>query len=51
MDKSKIIKTTQVDLQKSSVSDNTMNSISWTQSSTTNNHIYFNDEWNDEYES
>ena len=50
MDKSKKTKTTQVVLQKSLVSDHTTDNITWVKT-TTNNHIYFNDEWNDEYES
>ena len=43
-------KTTLVDLQRSSVSDHTVKEFHWTQSRTNNNHIYFNDEWNGEYE-
>lgn len=52
MDKSKKIKITQEDSQKSSVSnsDRTAIGVTWVQSSTNNNHIYFNDEWNGEYE-
>jgi hypothetical protein len=50
MDKSKKKKTTQEDSQRSSVSDRTSNGVTWVQDSTNNNHIYFNDEWNDEYE-
>ena len=49
MDKSKKTKTTQAGSQRSSVSDRTPN-LTWTQDSTNNNHIYFNDEWNGEYE-
>lgn len=49
MDKSKKTKTIQVDLQKSSVSDHTDKKFKW-EMNTTNNHIYFNDEWNGEYE-
>lgn len=52
MEKSKKTKTTQVDLQRSSASDNTkrIGDYNWV-SSSTNNHVYFNDEWNGEYES
>ena len=47
MDKSKKTKTTQVDLQRNSVSDHTEAFFTW-QTNKTNNHIYFNDEWNGE---
>lgn len=50
MDKSKKKKTIQEDLQRNSASDVTSKGVSWVQDSTNNNHIYFNDEWNDEYE-
>lgn len=51
MEKSKKTKTTQVDLQRNSVSDHTpyIGVFNW-EVSKTNNHIYFNDEWNGEYE-
>jgi hypothetical protein len=51
MDKSKKTKTTQGDLQKSSASDHTLTDkhFNWISSSTTD-HVYFNDEWNGEYE-
>lgn len=49
MERSKKKKTTQVVLQKSSVSDHTDPVFSW-EVNKTNNHIYFNDEWNGEYE-
>ncbi len=53
MERYKKTKTTQVDLQSGTASDHTMrvDGFKWAQSSTNNNHIYFNDEWNDEYES
>ncbi len=50
MDKSKKKKITQVGLQKNSASDITSKGVTWVQDSTNNNHIYFNDEWNGEYE-
>ena len=49
MEESKNKKTIQVDLLRSSVSDHTPKVITW-EMNTTNNHIYFNDEWNGEYE-
>jgi hypothetical protein len=49
MDKSKKRKTTQEGLQKSSASNRTPH-LTWTQDSINDNHIYFNDEWNGEYE-
>lgn len=53
MEKYKKTKTTLVGLRNDTASDHTMRAdgFKWIQSSTNNNHIYFNDEWNDEYES
>ena len=52
MEKSKRIRTTQEDLQRSLASDHTFyaGSFNWV-SSYNNNHVYFNEEWNGEYES
>jgi hypothetical protein len=50
MEQSKKIKIIQVDLQKNLASDHTLGIFIWKQAATNNNHIYFNDEWNDEYE-
>ena len=53
MEKYKKTKTTQAALLSDTASDHTLrvDGFKWNQSSTNNNHIYFNDEWNDEYES
>lgn len=53
MEKYKKTKTTLEGLRSDIASDHTMrvDGFKWCQSSTNNNHIYFNDEWNDEYES
>jgi len=52
MDQSKKTKITQEGLQRNSVSDHTfyVDSFNWV-SSLNNNHVYFNEEWNGEYES
>ncbi len=52
MERSKKTKTTQADSLRSSASDHTLylRDFDWTRTKT-NNHIYFNDEWNGEYES
>jgi len=51
MDKSRKKKTIQEGSPKSSASDHTLrkNAFNWVSSSTTD-HVYFNDEWNGEYE-
>lgn len=52
MEKSKKIKITLADSQRNTASDHTMRvgDYEWVRTSTNNNHIYFNDEWNGEYE-
>lgn len=52
MEKLKKIKTTQEGLQRNLASDHTLysGSFNWV-SSCNNNHVYFNEEWNGEYES
>jgi hypothetical protein len=51
MEKSKKTKTTQADLPRSSASDHTFRRGDYKWVSSHNNHIYFNEEWNGEYES
>ena len=52
MEKLKKKKITQVDLRRSSASDHTfyVAGFDWVKTTTNNNHIYYNDEWNGEYE-
>lgn len=52
MEKSRNKKTTQAGSQRNSASNHTLytGSFNWV-SSHNNNHVYFNEEWNGEYES
>jgi hypothetical protein len=51
MEKYKKTKTTQEDSQSATASNHTMRKGDFKWVSSHNNHIYFNEEWNGEYES